>query len=509
MIALNSKQIRQLDTLAIEKMKIPGLLLMENAAHAFVEEFMKHPEQLDQVYIFCGLGNNGGDGFAIARLLSRLGVNVQVFIVGDSTKISGDAKVNYEIILRLGLKVEEIQSQEQLEALFMSIPNDAVLIDALLGTGLNKNIEGLLKETIHYMNDSDLKIYSVDIPSGINADNGRIMGVCVNAYKTITFCLPKIGLFLYPGALMTGDVIVVDIGIPKCLWENEDYKYELLEPSLLRYLPKRHKQSHKGTYGKVLIIAGSKHMMGAAALSAYAALKAGCGLVKVMTEEGNHESIYSFVPEATLMTYSKEEPEKTLQLLKEGLEWADAVLIGPGMGQDEMTLKIVEMVLKQEDLRVVLDADALNVLSKHIELLENCSYTPIITPHLGEMSRLTGYDTNAIHAATVEFADAFSQKYSVVTVLKSERTIIANEERIYVNILGNDGMATAGSGDVLSGIITSLFSQTNNAELSAILGVIIHSMAGDLAKKELGTYSMTARDILFKMSAVLKEYSQE
>lgn len=504
MIAISTQEMKAIDQYAINEIGIPSIVLMENAAEAFVGELLKEPDINDaSVVIFCGLGNNGGDGFAIARKLMQKKINVDVVIIGNQNKIKGDARANLNILNHIDLKPYSITTDEELKNLFGNLPENTVFIDAIFGIGCEKDIEGIYFSVIEKINYSGIKTYAVDMPSGINAQNGRIMGIALKAYKTITFCLPKIGLFLYPGASFTGDVVVVDIGIPDMAWINKTYTYEIIDATYKNLLPIRQSFSHKGTFGKVLIVAGSKNMMGAAFLSAKAAYRSGCGIVKILTEAGNESALFSALPEAIVETYHRDHNFNEQQIIN-AIEWSDAILIGPGMTDDFYTEKILSIVLTHNNKKTVIDADGLNVLSRHFKLLSNNHSNIIVTPHIGEMSRLTGYSKEAILDNSVEFCLAFSQKHEIITVLKSARTVIAAEDQIFINTLGNSGMATAGSGDVLSGIIVSLLAQTGKILKSAVLGVYIHSQAGDHIKEQIGEAALMANDLIEGISTVMR-----
>lgn len=507
MLAVKGHEMQSIDLTATTKFGIPGIVLMENAARSFVDEVLKDPEIWRfTTIIFCGTGNNGGDGFAIARHLHGKKIKVQVVIVGEVEKIKGDAFTNYHILTNLQVPILQIKTEMDLDLVLSKMDSNTIIIDALLGTGCQKNIDGLFAKTILALNLLGVKIFSVDMPSGVHPDHGEIMGVAIKAFKTITFCLPKIGLFLYPGALMTGDVVVVNIGIPEEVWSSQEFKYEIIEDSFKKLIPARNVVSHKGTYGKVLIIAGSSNMMGAAQLAARAAYKTGCGLVKVFTEKGHEASLFQTVPEAIIETYTKECStfEEELIKLEKSLAWADAVLIGPGMSDDDFTYRLLEKTLQNQELKVIIDADGLNALSKNLLLLTDRKEKVIITPHIGEMSRLTGYSTEDILKHTVEFSMAFSQKYQVITVLKGARTIVVDDDLVFINIFGNNGMATAGSGDTLSGMMVSLLAQNQKNLQSATVGVYLHSKAGDFASERLGQHSLMASDIIDSISHVMR-----
>lgn len=505
MIAVRSHEMKNIDKYAIEQLGIPGIVLMENAAKSFVEAIIKDERIFhDSITIVCGTGNNGGDGFAIARMLKQRNITVNVVVIGKIDHIKGDAAINYDLLKQLDIKVVNLTNESEKEQL--NILDTSIIIDAIFGTGCLRPLEGIYEKVVRHINHNNAKVYSVDVPTGVNSDNGKIMNVAINAHKTITFCLPKVGLFLYPGALLTGEVLVTDIGIPEKVILNNQYDYEIIDEGYKSLIPKRKIVSHKGTYGKVLIIAGSKNMMGAAMLAAYAAYRTGCGLVKVLTEKGNEHVLYNYIPEAIIETYVREEDAflQCLDAVNEAVEWADAILIGPGMGNDMYTSRLIELILKWEDKNIVIDADGLNALEHQLHLLEKRERKLIVTPHIGEMARLTGSLPKEILDNTTGVANTFSKKYNIITVLKSSRTIISNSNKIFVNIFGNAGMATAGSGDVLGGIIVSLLAQGNSLTLSSVLGVYIHSKAGDIAKESLGEHSLMARDIIEALPCVMK-----
>lgn len=507
MLAVKGKEMKEIEKDTIDKIGISGIVLMENAAREFSNEILKDEEIYNNlIIIFCGTGNNGGDGFAIARMLKQKNIEIQVVLLGSLDKIKNEARINYNILLNMDINIINIQSEIEFNKYIQSIPKNTIFVDAIFGIGCERAIEGFFAQIINSINKQNKKVYAVDIPSGINSDNGSIMGTAIKAYKTITFALPKVGLFIYPGAAFTGDIIVVDVGIPEKAWINKPFDYEIIDSSFKELLPKRQVISHKGSYGKVLIIAGSKNMMGAAILAAKASYKSGCGIVKLLTEKGCESSLFSSIPEAIVETYDRNEENFEMQVesINNTIAWADAILIGPGMTNDSYTLKLVEAAIKKNNGKLVIDADGLNVLSEKLNLLNENIKDIIITPHIGEMSRLTGYKSEDIILNTIEFSKAFSERYNVITVLKSSRTVIAGRGHIFINSLGNNGMATAGSGDVLSGIIVSLLAQTDKALKAAVLGTYIHSRSGDLMKDLLGEYSLTASDIINGISSVMR-----
>lgn len=505
MYVVSSRQMKTLDNNTINNIGVSGIILMENAAKAVVTEILKD-EEIDnkKVLILCGTGNNGGDGLAVGRILKHLKIDCDIVVIGESSSFKGDARVNYNILKNLNESINEITDDEKIN---INIENYNIIVDAIFGISCNREVKGVYYDIINLINISNKYIYSVDIPSGINADNGQVMGIAVKANKTITFCLPKIGTILYPGALYTGDIIVADIGIPEIVISENKYMLETLDSDMMNYLPVRKSHSHKGTFGKLLIIAGSKDMAGAAIMAALSAYKTGCGLVKVITEDNNTSPIISKVPECIVQTYKKDIKTFDNELIKirEAINEYDVIAVGPGMGYDKYTKEIVELCLSFHNKKMVIDADGLNSIINDLDKLANCNSDIIITPHIGEMSRLTGYENKLILENTVEFSQAFSKRHNVITVLKSARTVISTMDgKTYINIIGNSGMATGGSGDVLTGIISSLLAQSSDYILASTLGVYIHSKAGDLACYNKGEYSLLATDIIEEISNVIR-----
>jgi NAD(P)H-hydrate epimerase len=511
MIVVNSEEMRQIDNTTIEQVGIPGIVLMENAAKSVVNEMMKDKTIFNKkVLVVCGIGNNGGDGFAISRMLNHYSIDCDTIIIGNTDKLANDAKINYDIIKKLNANIIEINSSESFNEYENYFLNYDIIVDAIFGIGCNREIKNVYYDTINVINNSNKYIYSVDIPSGINSDNGKVMGVAIKANKTITFCLPKIGILIQPGATYCGELIITDIGIPKTVINSiKEFNIQAIENNIVRNIPKRSSISHKGSYGRVLIIAGSKNMTGAAILSSLSSYKTGCGIVKVLTEEeSNISSIISQVPECIVETYNKNSGDFNRELVKinQSLEWADVLVIGPGMGNNKYTKQIVNHCLKIDDKKIIIDADGLNAICDDLKYLENSKSSIIITPHIGEMSRLTRCDSKLILQDSIGISEEFSKKYNVITILKSSKTIITLPEgKIFINTIGNNGMATAGSGDVLTGIIGSLLAQSNDSMLSAVLGVYIHSRAGDIASNAKGTYSLLARDIIDHIHNVMNE----
>lgn len=493
---VSDKEMRTLDRNTSGHFHVPEIVLMEQAANAFVKEFLKIRNPKDHILIVCGTGNNGADGIAVARLLRQQNISADICIPFIEKKQTDSFRLQYQIYTEYGYPV---------------IPYDhswdsyTVLIDAVFGIGLSREIEGTMAECIRRMDCFPGTVFAVDMPSGISAQNGHILGAGVHADYTITFSFGKIGQFLWPGTDYCGQVLITPIGITKESWLEEKPKLAALEPEDLALLPKRTAHSNKGTYGKVLVIAGSCNMSGAAYLCAKAAYRTGSGLVRIFTDDTNRIPLQSLLPEAVLSTYGKAFDSK--MLIRE-LDWADAVIVGPGIGTSPIAHQIVETVLQKVEIPCVLDADALNIIASEPELFSRLNEKMIITPHLGEMSRLCQCDITAIQSNLITTAETFSETYHVTCVLKDFRSVISTPHGMtYLNLSGNHGMATAGSGDALSGMIGSLLGQGCSTENAAALGAYIHGLAGNQALQETGFRGMIAEDIINGLNSLWKRES--
>lgn len=490
----DSNQMKNADSYTINQLGIPSLDLMERAASSCVAVMEEKELDLSNVLIVCGSGNNGGDGFAIARILLEKGHNVHVLFAGKMESRS----------------TETIQQMEWFEKKGGSFCNSyeedeyTVVIDALFGVGLNRDIKGAYGDLIEKMNQSCGVKFAVDTPSGVCATTGKIFAHAFKADYTVTFQNGKIGLMLYPGYTYAGEVIVKDIGISNQIFEtNPSVSFTVDKEELATYMPARKSDSHKGSYGKALIIAGCKGMAGAAYLNAYAAYMTGAGLVQIYTVEENRQVLQQLLPEAIITTYDIFDEKEILHLLR----WADVVTIGSGIGTSDKSRKILRTVLENVTVPCVVDADGLNLIAenkKYMKYLENGQF--ILTPHMKEMCRLTGYAVSELKDNKKELLTAFVEKYSVICALKDARTFVGSKnQHMYVNLSGNSAMAKGGSGDVLTGIIGGLLSQGAPAFEAAWLGVFLHGLSGDSARKEKGAYSVLARDLAEHLSHVLRE----
>lgn len=489
----DAAQMKAADQYTIQTLGVPSLALMEEAAKSCVQVIKEKIKDLSHICIICGSGNNGGDGFAIARLLAEEGRKVKVVMAGNRNRCTEETKYQIERLLKTGTEIVN-----------EFVPDDySVIVDSIFGVGLSRNIEGHYRELINQLNQVKCTKFAVDIPSGISADNGRILGVAFKADYTVTFQAAKLGLQFYPGREYAGEVIVREIGISEEYFKNNPGVSLILDQDdYKKLLPVRREDSHKGTYGKLLIIAGSKGMSGAAYLNGMAAYMSGAGLVRIYTAEENRMILQQLLPEAIITTYEEYNEREVLDLIT----WADTVCIGSGLGTLETSVKIVKTVFLNTEVPCVVDADGLNILSKHMWYLEKKKHENFIfTPHMLEMSRLTGEQVSILQINRKEIIEKFANQYGVNIVLKDSRTMIkTRSERTIINTSGNSAMAKAGSGDVLAGIIAGILAQVKNCHQAAVLGTYLHGRCGDEARKEKGSYSVMARDLIEKLSIVLK-----
>lgn len=493
-ILVDSRQMKNCDNDTIHHFGMPSLVLMERAALGVTEEIEKNVQTESRVLLVCGIGNNGGDGLAVARMLWQKGYQVTVVVIGDRQKASEETKRQMEICEAYKIEIQKEIPQENFE----------VVVDALFGIGLSRDLEGTYFEIIEQMNRINAYKVAVDIPSGIHADTGAVMGTAFCADITVTFAFQKLGLLLYPGAEYAGAVSVKEIGIGKeSLLEEKTVCYEVESKDLAK-IPKRKDYSNKGTFGKVLVAAGHKNMAGAAFFSGKAAYVTGAGLVKIMTEEANRSILQQLLPEAVLETY--ESGQELEESLKSNMEWADVIVAGPGIGTEETSEKIIKVILEHAKVPVILDADGLNIVASHMDWLKECKATVIVTPHLGEMARMTKKSIFDIQKQLLQVAREFAERYNVICILKDARTITALPDgTVYVNTSGNNGMATAGAGDVLTGVLAGMIAQNMEPDSAAPVGVYLHGTGADTVVAQTGTYGMMAQDIIEGVRQVMKE----
>ena len=508
---LTAAQMREADRFTIEDIGIPSLVLMENAGRQVVAAMESaYEEQLaGRVAVLCGRGNNGGDGFVVARTLLQRGIDTAVFVVGALGDVRGDARTNLDILGRLGVTVVEIGDEQSWELHFSEISQCTLIVDAIFGTGLKSPVTGMLETVIADINASDVPIVSIDLPSGLSADTPHLIGDCINASMTVTLAVPKLPLVQLPGEAYAGDVVIADIGIPYEVIEGLDGKHiELLTPEQLRELVEpRAADSHKGDFGRVTVVAGSRGKTGAAHLAAMGALRSGAGLVTVATPAACLPIIASMAPE--FMTEPLGHPgdaSVTAGSVDSVLELTqDVIACGPGLGRGAEVSEFVRRLVERATVPLVLDADALTVLADDPgRLIGKEERDVIITPHPGEMARLIGASIEEVQANRIEVASDFATTHRVYVVLKGHRTVVATPDgRVYINPTGNPGMATGGTGDVLTGMIAAWLAQLLDAEAACRLAVFLHGAAGDLAEAEEGQAAMTATDLLAHLGDAL------
>ncbi len=507
-------EMREIDKAAIKGLGIPGVILMENAGQSVVDamEDFFDMEGVGKVTIVCGKGNNGGDGFVVARYLMNQDIIVDVFVVADSlTSVSGDAKKNLDILKKLGLKPQTIKTKRDIGKFRVSIYSSDIVVDAIFGTGFSGKLSGIAELIVREMNESGIAIVAVDTPSGIDSDIGSVAGMAVKAELTVTMGLPKQGQFLYPARHYVGELYVADIGFPEQTIEGVVPAGTLVDSAVVqRFLPWRAPNLHKGAFGRTLIIAGSTGMTGAAALSATSALRAGAGLVYLAIPEHLNAVLETKCTEAiTIPVPHTSDGSIALDSyygLMEKMDTIDVVAIGPGMGQQRETQKLVRKVVKDAKAPLLIDADGINALVGNLSLLKKRSMPTIVTPHPGEMARLIDMGAAEIESNKIEVARKYAAEWGVVLVLKGAPTVTAEPDgSFWLNGHVNSGLATAGSGDVLSGLIIGFLGQRTTPLAAAVSGVHIHGLCGEVLLEEIGEHAMIAGDLIDAIPRAIKK----
>jgi hydroxyethylthiazole kinase-like uncharacterized protein yjeF len=504
-----AQQIKNIDRRCIRDFGIPGTVLMENAASAVMAEMERFFDGLGhlKVGIICGKGNNGGDGLALARRLSIRGVPVRVALLAPFSSVTGEAKINLSVLRKMDVEIVQNAAARSLADI---IAWSDVLVDAIFGAGLSSPLKGVYAQAVNMMNASGRHIVAVDIPTGIDADTGATMNIAVEADLTVTMALLKRGLVLFPGARYAGTIRVADIGIPAEVVEKEGVSLSLLDRgSAWGVMASRQGDAHKGDYGHLMVLAGSPGKAGAAVMAARGALRTGVGLVSVAAPNALVPIIQSQLVEAMCIP-SAESIEGTLGIgsADELLKAADAmsaVAIGPGLSTHFETVQVVRNLIPRMASPLVIDADGLNALVGYTDILKRAKAPIIMTPHPGEMGRLLSKSAAEVQTDRIGTASGFARKYNVTLVLKGAATVVAVPDgRVFINSSGNPGMATGGTGDVLTGMIGGLLAQGLTAEQAACLGVYLHGLAGDLAATEKGEAALIAGDLLEKIPEAMK-----
>ena len=510
---LNAAQMREADRCTIDDVGISSLVLMENAGRQVVAAIeAAYESQLDErIGILCGKGNNGGDGFVVARTLIQRGVDATVFVIGTVADVRGDARTNLDILGRLGVPVVEVADEQTWELHFSEISQCSLLVDAMFGTGLTSALAGMMETVVADINAAGIPVVSIDLPSGMSADTPHLVGDCIEASMTVTLAAPKLPLVLPPGEPYAGDVVIADIGIPPDVLEGlEGPRIDLLTPEHVRGLIEpRAAESHKGDFGRVTIVAGSRGKSGAAHLAAVGALRSGAGLVTVATPAACQPILASMTPEVMTEALAESSDGTVVGAALETVLALqhDVIACGPGLGRGPAVAEFVRGLLDRAAVPLVLDADALTVLADDPTALEGRDErVVIITPHPGEMARLIGVSVDEVQANRRQVAADFAATRRVYVVLKGHRTIIATPEgRVFINPTGNAGMATGGTGDVLTGMIAAWLAQLLDAEAACQLAVFLHGAAGDLAEHRQGAAAVIATDVVMCLALALKE----
>jgi hydroxyethylthiazole kinase-like uncharacterized protein yjeF len=497
---LTAEEMRSIDEETIRN-HVPGIRLMENAGKGVVEAIIQNLKirKTSGIVIICGKGNNGGDGFVVARLLKQKGYRPRVYLLGKSSQVKGDAEANLKRCVTSRIKINEVD-RGGLEDLETALAGAHVVVDALFGTGFEGSPRSLARDVIEMINSCPVPTVAVDIPSGVNASTGEA-SLAVEADLTVTMALPKRGHLLFPGRALSGELIVHDIGVPpEVIVTSNPNTFVLTKPDVEAALPERPPDAHKWTCGAVAAICGSTGLTGAATLTSISALRIGAGVVTLAIPRSLNPIMEVKLTEVMTLPVD-ETPEGTLALkarcrLEDFIKKADAVAIGPGLSQNDETANLVRELLPRVGRPCVLDADGINAFAGDAEKLKALGFPLVITPHAGEASRLLGVDKQDIVSQPIDFARGVARELGVVMVLKGAPTVIADPDGdVFINPMGNQGLATAGSGDVLTGIITGLLAQGVRPLEAACSGVYVHGLLGDMLLEERGYFGYLAGEL--------------
>ena len=517
MKVVTAAQMRQIDSYTIDEIGISGIVLMETAGSQIVRKIEQHYPKAQRISIFVGKGNNGGDGLVIARQLAHAGREVLIFLVSSPETFAGEARTNLDIAEKIGLQTVEVLTDDALKRIHALIANCDLCVDAIFGTGLHSEVREPIARIIDVINDQSTPILAVDLPSGLNADTGHPLGTCIKADTTITIGLPKRGLLVQPGTELAGNLEIIDIGFPQQAIDEQNINVNwTTEKQATDWIPLRFSASHKGTYGRVLVIAGATGMTGAAALTSEAALRTGAGSVTLAIPKSLNSIMEAKLSEVMTLPMPETDAgsiaESAVPLMLEHVEKTGSVLaIGPGLSQHPETVKCVHQLIRENrrqklGLRMVIDADGLNALAQEKEIISMLDSETVLTPHLGEMSRLTGTSIQTLALDAISAAEEFAKQHKVTLVSKGAPTILATPKGdVWINSTGNPGMATAGMGDVLTGTIVGLIAQNLPVDRAAILGVYIHGLAGDIAANKTGMHGLIAGDVLLSIPKAMSQ----
>ena len=503
---LNSKQIKKADSFTIINEPIISIDLMERAAKQCISWIVNRFNRDYHFQIFCGMRNNGGDGLAIARLLLERGYKVNCYVIKFTEKKSEDFKTNEIRFIETGLKLNFIQNEKDFPS-FSLFKEKTIVIDSILGSGLTRHIEGITLKLVKKINESSFPIIAVDLPSGLFSENNtnNIRENIIKATYTLSFEIPKLALFLPENFINVGESFILPIGLNQNFINQQVTSFYLITLNTVKNKIKiRSKFSHKGNFGHALIIAGMKGKIGAGVLSALGCLKSGVGLLSICSPQCGYEILQTTVPEAMF------EENKGINFLEGKFKQTkyNTIGLGPGIGQQKETSLFIKSVIDHSNTPLVLDADAINIISNNKSWLENVPENSIFTPHPKEFQRLVGFYDNDIDKLKKQLA--FSQKYNCYIILKGAHASVSTPEgKVYFNTTGNPGMSTAGSGDVLTGLLVGLLAQKYTPKDTCILGVFLHGLAGDMAKKKIGEEALIASDIIAHISSAYLEIKKE
>lgn len=504
MYLVTAEEMRDMDRNTIDSFGVPGRVLMENAGRGAVRVLLKSfPDiQNRNVGVIAGRGNNGGDGFVIARYLFQRGVRVKVFLLAERSAVKGDAAANLELLYKLNVPVIEIPEPSAMVSHKIAMLHQQIWVDAILGTGLNSEVKGYFKEVIRFLNESGKPVFAVDIPSGLNSDTGQPLGECIRASATATFAYAKTGHCVYPGAELTGALTVVDIGIPPFMADQVSPRQHLMNrKNMSGLLINRSPDAHKGSAGHLLVVAGSPGKSGAAAMTAVSAMRAGAGLVTAAVPVSIHSALETLAIE--IMTCPL--PDEGSGMLGMGAfesimdqsSKKQCLALGPGMGQSDDARSLTAAIVQESRIPVVIDADGLNCIAGQTDILKSVEIPLVLTPHPGEMARLTGLSTAEVQKDRIACARQFAQTTGTHVVLKGAATVIAHPDgSVYINQTGNSGMASGGMGDILTGIIAGLITQGYSCESAVRLGVYMHGLTADTLSREIGPAGYLAGDLM-------------
>jgi len=504
---LTADEMREMDRQTIESFGLPGRILMENAGRGAARVLMKKFPDISskQVAIAAGRGNNGGDGFVVARYLAHAGVSVTVYLLSESSRLYGNAADNFNLLAQLNIPVKEITSEENFNQLKTEMARHHIWVDAILGTGLNSDVRGFFKSIINYINKLNRPVFAVDIPSGLHTDTGQPCGACIRADVTATFAFAKIGHIQFPGAELTGELYIINIGIPAHIVDNIPPQHHLITQKMIQsQLQPRACDIHKGGTGHMFVIAGSPGKTGAAVLSAMSALRAGAGLVTLGIPENLNPIIEAQALEVMTIplpeTRNGMHTDQAFKTIMGLLNGKKCLALGPGLGTDEPAKKLVHLLIKECTVPMVIDADGLNNLAENPDILYSRQSEIILTPHPGEMARMMNTTPKDIQKNRIESAKEFATKYNVHLVLKGARTLVAHPDgHTFINPTGNPGMASAGMGDVLTGMVAGFIAQGYSPRTASHIAVYLHGHAADQLAVSKGPYGYIASDVMGKL----------